>query len=146
MNFDEIKRLRNMDSPFDNHIGVRITDIAEGYARAELPLKPEHYNAIGSVHGGCLFALADSVAGAASLSTGYHATTMDASFYYMRPAIGKTRLIGEARELKRGQRVFLYRVTIRDQDGNLLSEGTFSYMTLGKRLDLQGQEARHETN
>lgn len=136
MNFEQVRQLQNHNSPFDTFIGTRITDIAEGYARAELPLQKEHYNSIGSVHGGCLFSLADAVAGAAAMSTGYNATTMDASFYFMRPAIGKTRLIAEAREMKRGHRVFVYRVTIRDQDGNLLSEGIFSYMSLGSRIEL----------
>ena len=57
----------NRDDRFASGIGARLTEIREGYARAELTVAEQHLNAAGVCQGGVLYTLADlSFAGVAN--------------------------------------------------------------------------------
>lgn len=57
----------NMDDRFANGIGARLTEIREGYARAEIDIDERHLNGAGVCQGGVIFTLADlSFAGVAN--------------------------------------------------------------------------------
>lgn len=136
MNCEKLKEYFNEKNAFCKFIGVKIVEIEEGYARGELVVKPEHLNPINSVHGGCHFTLADTIGGTAASSYGNYVTTVDSSFHYVRPAINTTKLIVTSREIKRGKKLLVYDVSVCNQDEVLLSEGIFTYMNLGKSIDL----------
>ena len=70
MDFERLKEHRNHLNAFANYIGLHITQLGEGSARAEMPVTKDHLNPIGSVHGGCLATMADVVGGAAASSYG----------------------------------------------------------------------------
>ncbi len=53
--------------PFNNFVGVRITELTREHALAELPLRPELMNHFGTVHAGAMFLVAE-VAGAGAFS------------------------------------------------------------------------------
>ena len=63
MDYEKLCRIRNEQNAFGNLVGVKIVEIREGYARAELEVTPELSNPIGSLHGGCLFTMADVTGG-----------------------------------------------------------------------------------
>lgn len=44
-------------------MGIRIVEVDEGYCKGELEVTDQHMNPLGTVHGGCLYTLADTVAG-----------------------------------------------------------------------------------
>jgi len=50
-------------------LGFRLTDWKEGFARLEMPVRPEHRNTVGYLHGGVIASLLD-IAGAVSGSFG----------------------------------------------------------------------------
>jgi len=50
-------------------LGFRLTAWKEGYARMEMPVRPEHRNTVGYLHGGVITSLLD-IAGAVSGSFG----------------------------------------------------------------------------
>lgn len=57
----------NTDDRFANGIGARLTEIREGYARAEIDIEERHLNGAGVCQGGVIFTLADlSFAGVAN--------------------------------------------------------------------------------
>ena len=58
----EIKRR----DKFIELIGIKIIEADEGYCKAELKVNDRHLNPLGTVHGGCLYTLADTVAGFAA--------------------------------------------------------------------------------
>lgn len=133
MDYTKLKQYRNRLNAFANLIGLSITEIGEGAAKTELPVTANHLNPVGSVHGGCLATIADVTGGAAASSCGWQVTTLDCSLHYLRPGLNTTCLYGEARELKRGKRILVYDVTIRDQDGTVLAEGIYTYMSLNRK-------------
>lgn len=136
MDFEKLKNFRNFGNAFAKTMNLTVTDIQLGYAEAAMPVTEHSMNPIGSVHGGCLYTIADVAGGAAACSHGYLVTTLDADFHYLRPGIGSTRLTAVAREIKAGKRVLVYDISVMDQDGTVLAQGIFSYMSLGKEVPL----------
>ena len=76
----------NLHSGFAVHNGMKITHISKDRVVGEMPITPESLNPLGLVHGGCLAALADSVAGTAVYVHGRVCVTLNCSFNYLRPA------------------------------------------------------------
>lgn len=136
MDYEKLIDFRDSRNAFTREMGVRTVEIAQGYAKVELPVKPGHRNVHGSVHGGCLFTLADTVGGAAAASYGTYATTVNANINYLRPAVNGTLLTAQAREIKHGKNISVFNVEIRDEKDTLLAQGTFSYFNLDKEIEL----------
>ena len=105
IDFHKLVQYRNERNPFSVDAGVEIIEIKEGYAKAVLRGDERKVNPIGSVHGGCLFTLADTTAGSAATSHGVWMTTLDADIHFMRPALHQKTLYAEANEIKRGANI-----------------------------------------
>ena len=125
MDFEKLKELRNVG--FNREVGIVTAAISEGYARVEVEIGPQHVNPIVSVHGGVLFTIADTTAGAAATSRGRYMTTMSSSMNFLRPAIGCKKLTGESREIKVGKQVCVYEVTITDETGREIAVATMTF-------------------
>lgn len=136
MDYQKLLEWRNRGNAFSKILDLKITEISEGYAKAEIPVTKNHLNPIGSVHGGCLFTLMDAVGSAAASSHGFHVTTLDASIHYLRAGLNTTHLTAATREIKCGKKTMVYDISVEDQDGRVLSEGIFTYMSLGKEIIL----------
>ena len=54
-----------MAVPFAGHLGIEVTEIAEGEATVVLPERHELNNHVGSQHAGALFTVAETASGAA---------------------------------------------------------------------------------
>lgn len=52
-------------NPFGHLVGFRMTQVSDGFARAELDARPELYNPQDVLHGGVIFSMADNSMGAA---------------------------------------------------------------------------------
>lgn len=136
MDYEKLRIMRNEQNAFGNLAGVRIVEIREGYARTELDVKPELLNPIGSLHGGCLFTMADITGGSAAVSHGEQVTTADADIRYLLPGINVKKLTAESREIKKGKNLFVYQVDIRDEKERLLAAATLTYMSLHRKIEL----------
>lgn len=53
---------------FAKTIGLEMLELREGYAEGRIPVKEESKNPLGTMHGGCLYSLADIVSGTAQPS------------------------------------------------------------------------------
>lgn len=130
MDYQKLIDLRNTTNPFTRYVGIEITDISEGSASATMAVSDKHLNPGGSVHGGCLFTLADTVGGAAASSYGRHITTVNSDFHFLRAGLHTSYLTGKAKEIKHGKRLMVFEITIYDDKDALLAEGIFTYMPL----------------
>lgn len=130
--YEKMKAFRNRDDHrFMSYLGIKVTDVREGYARGELVIKEIHENMIGSVHGGCILSLADSVCGAAASSYGLKMTTISSDFHFLLPAIGIKKLIAIAKVIKRGKKIVVCDVEVCDENDKLIGKGTFPFYNLG---------------
>lgn len=119
MSSDERTERINKFDGFANSIGIVVTQAADGCAEGEIILEKRHFNPIGSVHGGCLFSLADTVAGVALASTDVVCTTLSSHVEFLNGAMkGRShKLIAKAAPVRIGGRIAVYNVEITDDTG-----------------------------
>lgn len=136
MDFEKLKSFRNMKNNFARLLGIELTEISDGYAKAEMTATKELINPIGSLHGGCLYTIADVAGGAAASSYGIHVTTIDGNFHYLRAGINTKKLYATATEIKKGKKISVYSISVTDQDDVELAVGIFSFMSLGREIEI----------
>ncbi len=107
-------------------LGINLTEIRPGYAKATLKVTPELLNGVGLTHGSTVFALADVVFAAASNSHGPLALALNVNISFLKATGAGTVLTAVAREENLTRRTGLYRLEVRDEKGDLvaLAEGT----------------------
>lgn len=132
MIFNELIKVRNREN-YTKLLGAKTVEMEEGYAKVELQIKEKHYNGIQSVHGGCIFSLADIAVGSASIGGGEKGTTINANLNYLAPAIDVEKLTAEATETKKGKTICVYDVTIKDENNTLIAIGTFPIYNLSSK-------------
>lgn len=96
--------------------GVEIEEAREGYARVALVVRPDMLNGHGSVHGGIVFAIADSAFAYACNSRNAVTVAQGASINFIDAARTGERLVAEAREVALKGRTGSYAVTVRAND------------------------------
>ncbi|MFF4747653.1 PaaI family thioesterase [Streptomyces sp. NPDC001268] len=116
--------------PVSVGLGFTLDEVEQGRAVFSLVPGEEHYNPIGSVHGGVYATLLDSAAGCAVQSTlaqGEGYTSLDLSVKFLRPMsadTGKVRAVGTV--LNRGRRTALAQAELLDGTGRVLAHATSS--------------------
>jgi len=128
--FNRLKEYRNNFQGAADFIGIKITDVKEGWARGEIEVKRHHMNPVGAVHGGIIFALADTVGGVAAWSCGQVVTTSCASIQFLNAALEPQKIIAEASALKVGKNLLTFDVRVMDEAGKLLCHATQEYYSL----------------
>lgn len=127
-NIELMKRL-NSSSMYLQSNDMKVTEVREGYAKVEMIIDEQILNGHGFVHGGALFSLGDTAAGAASFATGRDSVTLSASINYIKPGIGG-KLIAIAQEISRGRTTGVYEIFIFNDEETLLSRATFTMFFL----------------
>lgn len=134
MDMKTIQDFFNKADAFASHNGMRITEVREGYARAEMEVQSWHLNGAQTVHGGALFTLADFAFAVASNSRGQLALSINSSISIFKGArTGK--LVAEAREVSSSPKLASFEVGIRNEAGELLA--TFQGMVYRKSVSLE---------
>ncbi|MFI0962735.1 PaaI family thioesterase [Streptomyces sp. NPDC021080] len=116
--------------PVSATLGMTLDEVEHGRVVFTLVPGEEHYNPIGSVHGGIYATLLDSAAGCAVQSvlprgTGY--TSLDLNVKFLRPVTvdtGEVRAVGTV--LNSGRRTALAQAELFDTGGRLLAHTTSS--------------------
>ncbi|MEW6448083.1 MAG: hotdog fold thioesterase [Bacillota bacterium] len=111
-----IRSLLEKDS-FPNALGIIFGRVEPGYAEATLTIREEMLNFTGVTHGGVIFALADTVFGAASNAYGETALAIHADISYLRATTAGDVLTARAVEESRSGRLSHVRVTVADAGG-----------------------------
>lgn len=141
--YKNIREFRNAMNTFGDDLGIVTTKITAGHAECELPVTERFLNPIGSIHGGCLFTIADIAAGSAAASGGTLMTTVSSDFHFLTPGIGCRTLYAAADAIKEGKQICVYEVKVKDENGKILAEGTFTYFNLGKPIPTDFAEKMH---
>ncbi|MFF5758491.1 PaaI family thioesterase [Streptomyces longwoodensis] len=118
--------------PISATLGFTLEEVEAGRAVFAMEPGEEHYNPIGSVHGGVYATLLDSAAGCAVQSvlpagTGY--TSLDLTLKFLRPITvdtGKVRAVGTV--LHQGRRTALAQAELFDTTDRVLAHATSSCM------------------
>jgi uncharacterized protein (TIGR00369 family) len=114
--------------PIATLMGFRGVAAEPGRAVFEMEPGPQHYNPIGSVHGGIALTLLDSAMGCAvhtTLERGDRYTTLEVKTNFVRPITSDTGVIRcEGVVLHKGSRVATAEGKVTDGAGRLLAHGT----------------------
>lgn len=103
--------------PWAQALGLEFLDLARGYCRVALRLKPHMLNALGYPHGGVIFSVADVAFGAACNAHGETWVALTMTISFLTAVSPGSRLIAEARERRRGRRAGFYDVTVSTEEG-----------------------------
>jgi uncharacterized protein (TIGR00369 family) len=120
--------------PIAELVGFRLVEAEPGRAVFEMEPGPQHYNPIGSVHGGVAMTLLDSAMGVAVhtlLEPGVGYTTLELKTNFVRPMTVDTGLVRcEGNILHSGSRVATAEGKLTDANGKLLAHGTTTCLIL----------------
>ena len=116
----------NENDRFAKQNGIQLTEVREGYARAEMTVSKMHLNGGGVCQGGALFTLADNAAGCAASTDGRAYVTQASDIHFIRAqASGVVR--AEARVRHRGRSTVLVDVSLTGEDERLLATACFTF-------------------
>lgn len=115
---------------FAKHIGMELLEVEEGYAKGRIRLEERHMNIYQGMHGGCSYALADTLAGIAASTYGRYVTTVGGSMNYLLPMKDTEYVYCEARVVRQGGKVGVYETKLVNDRGELLGTATFTYYSL----------------
>ncbi|MDD7463403.1 MAG: PaaI family thioesterase [Anaerococcus sp.] len=130
---------------FDDVAGVELIKIEnrEGYARVKIT--EESLNAIGSVHGGLLMTLADTVCGnLISNVSGRIATTAQANLNFLNPCLDSDYIYAKAKIIKEGKNLSTVEADITDDDGKLIASARFVFFHFNKEIKLRKEVMKSE--
>ncbi len=126
--------------PLAAHLGIRLEQVAPGYARASLTVGPAHLNAAGMAHGGATMALLDVVHAAVSNSHGTLAVAQDVHTEFLAAGRPGDVLVAEGTEVHRSSRTAVYRIEARAQDGRMVATALARVFRLGTAWQLPGDD------
>lgn len=121
-------------APLASALGIRMVEADAGRVVFELTPSEQHYNPIGSVHGGVYATILDSATGCAAqsmLPAGVGYTSLDLTVKFLRAVTvdtGPLRCEGTVSHL--GGRTGLARAQLRDSTGRLYAEAISSLLIL----------------
>ncbi len=102
---------------FSTWLGIEVLDVAEGYSKIKMKVRPEMINGFGIVHGGVTFSLADSAFAFACNNRNILSVALDASVNFLQSVHVGDELTAEAKEEHNGRSTGLYHVHVTNQDG-----------------------------
>jgi acyl-CoA thioesterase len=115
-------RARIHGDPWGRTLGIEILALDRGFCRVGLVVQSHMVNFQGYPHGGVIFSLADIAFGAACNSHGEPAVALNMTISYLTAVPAGSRLIAEAREIKRGRRAGFYEVKVTSEAGALVAQ------------------------
>ncbi len=121
MSAEEIVGQMLSKDAFSNWLGIEVLEIAPGFSRIQMVVRPEMVNGFGIGHGGISFSFADSAFAFASNSRGQHAVSIDTAINHLAPVQVGDVLVATAKEQHLGRRLGHYQVEIRREAEELVA-------------------------
>ena len=119
---------RTMD-PFAQRLQMEVLWANAQEAGGVMHVSPAVLNPYGTVHGGCLMALADTVAGHNMAAAGKLCVTQSSAVSFLRAARGPT-IHCRSKIQKLGKAISVVSVEETDESGNLLTTALFTFHTM----------------
>lgn len=130
MTFEDLKA-RVESCGYSNLTGIEILEAKDGRAVGRIVLEKKHMNPIGSVHGGCIFTMVDTVSGTAFVTTGKSCTTLSSNIDYLSAAINSKVLTATAEPARIGRHIAVYDVKVTDDCDRLIAKASVTFYVLG---------------
>ena len=137
---EEVTKLTEIcEMGYTSYSGIKVTSIKEGYAEGEIEIEEQHLNPRGTIHGGLLYVLTDTIGGLATRTVnGMNAfvpSTASSSISYLKPTIGTKKLIAKANVIKFGKRLSVVQTDVYDENDVHLVTSLSNYANISHRVD-----------
>lgn len=126
-----IPQIVNQPGQFSYENGIVLTKVQPGYGEGLLHVQPTSQNPHGTVHGGCLYTLADTVAGSAACARGASCVTVSGTLEFLRPAFG-AQIHCVATPKKEGHTLSVMQVVLTNDSDVVVATGTFTFFLSGR--------------
>jgi uncharacterized protein (TIGR00369 family) len=119
---------RDFTAPFDDELGLVITELSPEGARAQLEVKPTLLQPMGLVHGGVYCSMIESMASVSAYTwlnangIGGNVVGVNNNTDFLR-SINSGTVYGTAEPIHRGRRQQLWLVTITDDNDRVVARG-----------------------
>ncbi len=130
-----LKDFLNKNDRFAACSGARLTEIREGYARAEMTVTDDHLNAGGVCQGGALFTLCDLALAAVMNSHGKLTFSIESTISFLHSAVKGDVLTAEAVEIYNHHKIPYLEVKVSNQNSQLIC--AFTAVAYRKAQDLE---------
>lgn len=123
--------------PFARLLGLNVESVEPGRAVMSLPIRDDHKQNHGVVHGGAIASLIDSAMAFAIipiLAENEHTTTVDLTIHYLRP-LTEGNAKATARVVRAGRRVIAVSAEVTDQNERLVASAVSTYLRLTPDAD-----------
>ncbi len=136
----ELQILRELlnDQPLVKWLGIELLDAGSGWVKERLPFRPEFLQP-GVIHGGIIYALADTVAAHALLTRVYPdqwCATVEQKINFLRP-VAEGAIVGHGRVVHLGNRIVYAEAEVFDASDQLVAKSTATLMRLANPSRLQ---------
>jgi acyl-CoA thioesterase len=113
-----IQCLRN--DKFAERANIELVEVSPGFSRVRMTLGPQHYNGLGTAHGGAIFTLADFAFAAAANSYGTVAVAINVHITFIKSAQTGV-LLAEAKEVSKNFKLGTYSVEVKNEQGEMIA-------------------------
>lgn len=111
----------NQGDRFAKSIGAQLTELREGYAKAELTVLEEHLNGAGVCQGGVIYTLADLAFAGVGNSRGILTLGVNNSITFLKSAQLGDHLIAECNELLNHHKLPYCDIKVTNEQGELIA-------------------------
>lgn len=119
---------------FPHRAGIEIRPAGDDGARASLTVDETHLNANGTLHGGVIATMCDSVMGMAvheALGEGTKAATVSLTVSYMAPAEPGDAIVARAEVRKQGKKILIVEAdVVRESDDESIAHAVATFSVL----------------
>jgi uncharacterized protein (TIGR00369 family) len=125
-------RMMKHKAPIGELVGFSVTEAGDGRAVVTIQTGPQHFNPMGTLHGGVLCDIADTAMGVAFASTlalGESFTTVELKINYLRP-VREARLRADGRVVQRGRTMGYAECDVTDENGKLIAKSSSTCLVL----------------
>jgi acyl-CoA thioesterase len=106
---------------FSQWLGIEVLAVAKGSVKLQMTIKHDMLNGFGILHGGVIFALADSALAFASNGLGKISVSVEASMSFIKSAREGEVLTAIASEINAANRIAVYQVLVTNATGETLA-------------------------
>jgi uncharacterized protein (TIGR00369 family) len=123
---------RQVRPPVSELIGFEVSEASDGRVVVVLQTGTQHFNPMGTIHGGILCDIADAAMGmafAGTLAPGESFTTVELKINFLRP-VRIAKLRAEGRVVQRGRTIGYVECDITDENGKLVAKSNSTCLVL----------------
>ena len=115
------------ESEFIRMLKIELMEVDDEHALGRMPFDPKYQNPFGTMHGGSLYSLADTIAGTLANMSGKAVTTIEGNLHFLEPAWKTEYIYCEAKLRRGGSHIITVDVDITDDRGKLLDCGCYTF-------------------